>query len=97
MQNQTKNTIFVISVVVPAFTVALQLYPANLAFSQAVDLLPINTGNKALNGSLPVFYDCTEDAVAASENAPLQTTYFEDEPARNDMSEFVKYWLIIHQ
>ncbi|HYO05501.1 MAG TPA: hypothetical protein VER14_00775 [Phototrophicaceae bacterium] len=65
----------------------MQFGSANLSFSQAVDLLPINTGNKALNGSLPVFDDCIEDAIAASENAHLQTTYFEDEPARNDVSE----------
>ena len=85
MQNQTKNTIFVISVVVPAFTVALQLYPANLAFSQAVDLLPISTGNETLDGSLPVFFECIEEEVDASENAPHKAPYFEDDPTKNEV------------
>ena len=48
MQNQTKNTIFVISVVVPAFTVALQLYPANLAFLMLLTCFPLVPAMKHL-------------------------------------------------
>ena len=46
MQNQTTNTVYTIAVVVTAFTVVFQFCPANLAFFQAVDPRPINTGNE---------------------------------------------------
>jgi hypothetical protein len=55
MQNPTTNTIFAIAVVVTALTAVMQFGSVNLAFSQAVDLLPINTSNGTLDGSLPVF------------------------------------------
>ena len=55
-----------------------------MGFSQAVELIPKNTGNVALDGSLPVFYECIE-AVDASENAPHKASYFEDEPTKNEV------------
>ena len=58
-----------------------------MAFSQAVDLLPIITGNETLDRSLPVFYECIEEAVDASVNAPEQASYFEDEPTKNEVRE----------
>ncbi len=42
---------------------------------------------KHLDCSLPVFFECIEEAVDASENAPHQASYFEDEPTKNDMRE----------
>ena len=94
MQNKATNTIFVIAVVVTAFNVVLQFYPANLAFSQAVDLLPINTGNETLDGSLPVFFECMEEAVDAGENAHYQASYFEDEPTKNEVRKCYQEVLI---
>ena len=85
MKNRNTNTIFSVVVIITTFTALLQLGSTNLAFSQAVDLIPINTGNDTLNGILPVFYECIEDAVDASENAPEQATYFEDEPTKNEV------------
>ncbi len=82
MKNQNTNKIFTIGVTITAFTAVLQFGSANLAFSQAVELLPINTGNETLDGSLPVFYECIEEAVDASANAPQQVPYFEDEPTK---------------
>ena len=63
----------------------MQYGPAHLAFSQAVNLLPIYTGNETLDGSLPVFFECMEEAVDSSENAPHQAPYFEDEPTKNEV------------
>ena len=84
MQNQ--NTMFfTIAVIMTTFPPMLQLGSAGLAFSRAVDLIPINTGNETLNGSLPVFYECIEEAVDASENAPEQDSYFEEEPTKNEV------------
>ena len=65
----------------------LQLGSTNVAFSQAVDLIPIITGNETLDRSLPVFYECIEEAVDASVNAPEQASYFEDEPTKNEMRD----------
>ena len=35
----------------------------------------------------PLFYQCIEEAVDASENAPEQASYFEDESPKNEMRE----------
>ena len=85
MRNQNTNTVFAAVVIITTFTAILQLGSTNLAFSQAVDLIPINTGNETLDGSIPLFYQCIEEAVDASENAPEQAPYFEDEPTKNEV------------
>ena len=84
MKNRNTNTIFSIGVIITAFTVIFPFGSTNLAFSQAVELLPVNTGNETLDSRLPVFYDCIEEAVDASANAP-QAPYFEDEPTKNEV------------
>ncbi len=86
MQNQNTNTmIFTIVVIMTTFPPMLQLGSANLVFSQAVDLIPIKTGNETLNRSLPVFYECIDEAIDASEDAPQQASYFEGEPTKNEV------------
>jgi len=85
MRNQNTNTAYSGVVIITTFAALLQLGSASLVFSQAVDLIPINTGNETLNASLPVFYECIEEAVDASENAPQQASYFEDEPTKNEV------------
>ena len=87
MRNQYTNTVLTAVIVITTFTAMLQLGSTNLAFSQAVDLIPINTGNETLDGGIPLFYQCIEEAVDASENAPEQASYFEDEPTKNEMRE----------
>lgn len=72
-------------VIITAFNAILQSDPTDLVYSQAVDLIPINTGNVTLDSSLPVFYECIEEAVDASENAPQQAPYFEDEPTKKEV------------
>ncbi len=87
MQNQNTNTVLTVVVVITTFTAMLQLDSTNLAFSQAVDLIPINTGNETLDGGIPLFYQCIEEVVDASKNAPEQESYFENEPTKNEMRE----------
>ncbi len=87
MRNQNTNTLLTVVVIITTFTAMLQLGSTNLAFSQAVDLIPVNTGNETLDGGIPLFYGCIEEAVDASENAPEQASYFEDEPTKNEMRE----------
>ena len=64
----------------------LQLGSTNLVFSQAVDLIPLILEMKHLM-QVPLFYGCIEEAVDASENAPEQASYFEDEPTKNEMRD----------
>ncbi len=85
MQNQNANTVLTVVVIMTTFTAALQSGSTNLAFSQAVDLIPINTGNETLDGSLPIFYECIDESLDASENTPHQAPYFEDEPTKNEV------------
>ncbi len=87
MRNQNTNTLFTVVVIITTFTAMLQLGSTNLAFSQAVELIPINTGNGTLDGGLPLFYECIDEAVDASENAPEQASYFEDEPTKNEVRD----------
>lgn len=87
MRNQNTNTVFAAIVIFTTFTATLQLGSTNLAFSQAVELIPVNTGNETLDGGIPLFYQCIEEALDASENAPEQASYFEDEPTKNEMRE----------
>ncbi len=87
MQNQYANKMITIVVVMTTFIVTLQFSSTNLAFSQAVDLIPLKTGNETLDSSLPFFYGCIEEAVDASENASHQAPYFEDEPTKNEVRE----------
>ena len=44
----------------------------------------INMGNETINCSLPLFNDCKEEAVNATENAP-HVSYFENEPTKNEL------------
>ena len=62
----------------------LQFGSINLVFSQEVELLPIDTGNTTLDSSLPVFYECIDEAVDESEDTP-QAPYFEEEPTKNEV------------
>jgi hypothetical protein len=85
MQNHNATTMFKMAVVLTTFTLTLHFGFTNLVFSQAVDLIPLKTGNETLDSSIPFFYGCIEKAVDLSENAPQQAPYFEDEPTKNEM------------
>lgn len=74
MRKQNTNTVLTVVVTITTFTAMLQLGSTNLALSQAIDLIPINTGNGKLDGSLPIFYECIEEAAGASEIASQQAS-----------------------
>ena len=54
------------------------------AYSQAVDLIEINTGNQSLDSGLPAFYDCIDEKIDESKGAE-EDDYFEKEPTKNEV------------
>ncbi|TVP41157.1 hypothetical protein [Candidatus Nitrosocosmicus arcticus] len=57
----------------------------NLSFGQAVDLIPIQTGNATLDTGLPVFYDCIDEKVDESKGVEVDP-YFEKEPTKHEVN-----------
>ncbi|MDQ3084320.1 MAG: hypothetical protein M3Q77_05835 [Thermoproteota archaeon] len=53
-------------------------------YSQAVDLIEINSGNQTLDSGLPQFYDCIDEKVDSSKGVE-EDTYFEKEPTKNEV------------
>jgi hypothetical protein len=56
----------------------------NVAYSKAVDLIELNSGNSTLDKNLPLFYDCIDEAVDSSKNTE-EDPYFKDEPTKNEV------------
>ncbi|HKR74643.1 MAG TPA: hypothetical protein VJR94_11105 [Candidatus Nitrosocosmicus sp.] len=54
------------------------------AYSQAVDLIEINSGNQSLDSGLPAFYDCIDEKIDESKGAE-EDDYFEKEPTKNEV------------
>ena len=53
-------------------------------YSQAVDLIEINSGNQTLDSGLPLFYDCIDEKVDSSQGVE-EDTYFEKEPTKHEV------------
>jgi hypothetical protein len=56
----------------------------NSTYSQAVDLIGINTGNESLDQELLVFYDCIDEKIDESKGVE-EDDYFEEEPTKNEV------------
>jgi len=54
------------------------------AYSQAVDLIEINSGNQSLDSGLPAFYDCIDEKIDESKGVE-EDDYFEKEPTKNEV------------
>ena len=54
------------------------------AYSQAVDLIEINSGNQTLDSGLPQFYDCIDDKIDSSKGVE-EDSYFEKEPTKHEV------------
>ena len=57
----------------------------NVSFGQAVDLIPIHTGNATLDKDLPLFYDCIDEKIDESKGVEVDP-YFEKEPTKHEVS-----------
>ena len=53
-------------------------------YSQAVDLIEINSGNHTLDSGLPQFYDCIDEKVDLSKGVE-EDSYFEEEPTKHEV------------
>ena len=47
----------------------------NVSFGQAVDLIPIQTGNATLDKGLPGFYDCIDKKIDESKGAEVDIVF----------------------
>ena len=56
----------------------------DIAFSQAVPLVDVDTGNTTLNNALPGFYECIDDSIKTNGRSNLDS-YFE-EPTKNEVT-----------
>ncbi|MDN5847033.1 MAG: MSCRAMM family adhesin SdrC [Candidatus Nitrosocosmicus sp.] len=56
-----------------------------VVYGQAVDLIPIQSGNATLDNGLPEFYDCIEDKIDESKGVE-EDPYFEDEPTKHEVA-----------
>ena len=57
----------------------------NVSFGQAVDLIPIQTGNTTLDKGLPGFYDCIDEKIDESKGVEADP-YFEKEPTKHEVT-----------
>jgi hypothetical protein len=57
----------------------------NILYGQAVDLIPIQTGNATLDNGLPEFYDCIDEKIDLSKGVE-EDPYFEKEPTKHEVT-----------
>ena len=57
----------------------------HITYGQAVDLIPIQSGNNTLDKGLPEFYDCIDEKIDASKGVGVDS-YFEKEPTKHEVS-----------
>jgi hypothetical protein len=58
---------------------------APISYGQAVDLIPIQSGNTTLDSGLPEFYDCIDEKIDESKGVEVDP-YFEKEPTKHEVS-----------
>jgi hypothetical protein len=86
MKNELKNSL-IFSLLYITFTIMLSttLVHGNVSFGQAVDLIPIQTGNATLDKGLPGFYDCIDEKIDESKGVEADP-YFEKEPTKHEVT-----------
>jgi hypothetical protein len=66
------------------FGILIASHIDNVAFSQAVPLVDVGTGNTTLDNALPDFYDCIDKSIKTNDRSSLDS-YFEKEPTKNEV------------
>jgi hypothetical protein len=67
------------------FVILVASHIDNAAFSQAVPLVDVETGNTTLDNALPDFYDCIDESIKTNDRSGLDS-YFEKEPTKNEVT-----------
>jgi len=65
--------------------ISITFVHSNVSFGQAIDLIPIQTGNATLDKGLPGFYDCIDEKIDQSKGAEVDP-YFEKEPTKHEVT-----------
>ena len=65
--------------------ISITFVHSNVSFGQAIDLIPIQTGNATLYKGLPGFYDCIDEKIDQSKGAEVDP-YFEKEPTKHEVT-----------
>ncbi len=76
--------VYVIPIVI-TFGLLISLNFVNSAFSIAVPLIPINTGNSNLDNSIPDFFSCIHHAIHFNQDISDISPYFKHEPTKNEV------------
>jgi hypothetical protein len=82
--NKISNMVYIITIIT-SFGSLLSFHFVNSAFSQAVPLIPINTGDPVLDKNLHSFYSCVGKAIKSNQNVDGISSYFKHEPTRNEV------------
>jgi hypothetical protein len=86
MKYELKNSLNIpLLFITLTIVMSTSLLQANVTFGQAVDLIPIQTGNATLDKDLPVFYDCVDEKIDESKGVEVDP-YFEKEPTKHEVS-----------
>ena len=86
MKNELKNSlIFSLLFITLTIVVSTTFIYGKVSFGQAVDLIPIQTGNATLDKGLPGFYDCIDKKIDESKGVGVDP-YFEKEPTKHEVT-----------
>src|SRR6187200_2106805 len=86
MKYKFKNSlIFSLLFITLTIVISTTFIYGKVSFGQAVDLIPIQTGNATLDKGLPGFYDCIDEKIDQSKGAEVDP-YFEKEPTKHEVT-----------
>ena len=80
-----KSLIFSMLFATVTMLLGITFVQENISFGQAVDLIPIQTGNATLDNGLPEFYDCIDEKIDLSKGVE-EDPYFEKEPTKHEVT-----------
>jgi hypothetical protein len=86
MKYELKNSLLFSLLFITVTTMVLTIFvQEKVTFGQAVDLIPIQTGNATLDKGLPGFYDCIDEKIDESKGVEVDP-YFEKEPTKHEVT-----------
>ena len=86
MKYKFKNSlIFSLLFITLTIVISTTFIYGKVSFGQAVDLIPIQTGNATLDKGLPGFYDCIDEKIDESKGVEVDP-YFEKEPTKHEVT-----------
>jgi hypothetical protein len=87
------NSLLFSAVMISVSSIAGTPLHTDKAYSQAVDLIEINSGNQTLDSGLPLFYECIDEKVDSSKGVE-EDSYFEEEPTKHEVKSCYNEFLL---